>query len=136
MDKLESYLSRLPQEPPRDDLPLRICQAVRRRSARRRRAHALFGTLFTAGGLYFLVPAFLGWVGAIPMPDSGAGWLAQVLSSLLVDFPAWLFSALGGLLAYPQRFAAPVGVTAVLGMLLLSVGVLIAFAQLLPWRFQ
>lgn len=132
MNDLERLLYHLPSDPPPQDLAGRVLRNVQARRRRRMGIQLGFGLILAAGGTWLsapLVPAFTPSGG---FPASALAILLEWLQATLAGAEPHFTYTWNGLAGLQSGIAAPVDVSAALGLAALTLSILLILGQVLP----
>ena len=131
MDRLDRLLMRLPSEPADADLAKRVFQYVRARQRRTRQVRIGLSLALAAGGVWLILLASVKPT-SLDLSASGMTVLLDWLQAGLVGLGSLADHLWNGAVGLQSGLAAPVTVSAWIGLVALTLSVLLALGQLLP----
>ena len=132
MDKMDNYLSRLPDHPFPDELPKRICLALRERRKKQCRIRRFVSGLLALGGIWMVIPVVTEYFNNLSLPSSGLPWLFNAVETLFYGAQDGVALAIQILFVYQIDITAAIKAPSVFGLAFLSVSALLAIDQILP----
>jgi hypothetical protein len=131
-DPFERLLSKLPSDPPTDDLESRVLRFVRARQRRRTSVQLGAGLVLVLGGLWLSSPLVLNLATSTDFSGSALTVLMDWIRVALEGLQSYINYAWHGLTGLQGNLAGPINAPAWLGLAVISISVLLLLGQLIP----